>query len=97
MRHGCLRDGEHLAVSSSQRILGRAFRQRFDVTELYGRVQFGLAHMQGCLEQFYLETRVGAVSHQRECILASYQTEFNVNPVQQVAVLREYIRVYSPE
>ena len=92
MRPSASRNGVHLALDRSHRILDRALLQSLDVRHLHGRIQGGLLCKQGGIDYLYFVI-VGPTSHECKSRLTTNQSYLDIDAVDQEFILQKEIHV----
>ena len=93
VRPSASRNGVHLALDRSHRILDRALLQSLDVRHLHGRIQGGLLCKQGGVDDLYFVIGVGPTSHEGKSRLTTHQSYLDIDAVDQEFILQKEIHV----
>ena len=93
VRPSASRNGVHLALDGSHRILDRALLQSLDVRHLHGRIQGGLHCKQGGIDDLYFVIRVEPTSHECKSRLTTNQSYLDIDAVDQEFILQKEIHV----
>ena len=93
VRPSASRNGVHLALDRSHRILDRALLQSIDVRHLHGRIQGGLLCKQGGVDDLYFVIGVGPTSHECKSRLTTHQSYLDIDAVDQEFILQKEIHV----
>ena len=92
VRPSASRNGVHLALNGSHRILDRTLLQSLDVRNLYGRIQGGLCK-QGGIDYLYFVIGVDPTSHECKSRLTTHQSYLDIDAVDQEFILQKEIHV----
>ena len=95
VRADSTRDGTDFAVGGTHRIRDRALVECLDKRYLHGRTQGGFLREQGGVDDLYCVIRVCTTSHERERVLAAYQSYLDIDTVKQVSILQEQFHMES--
>ena len=93
VRPSASRNGVHLALDRSHRILDRALLQSLDVRHLHGRIQGGLLCKQGGIDYLYFVIRVDPTSHKCKSRLTTHQSYLDIDAVYEEFILQKEIHV----
>ena len=89
VRPSVSRNGVHLALDGSHRILDRALLQSLDVRHLHGWIQGGLLCKQGGIDDLYFVIGVGPTSHECKSRLTTHQSYLDIDAVDQEFILQK--------
>ena len=89
VRPSASRNGVHLALDGSHRILDHTLLQSLDVRHLHGRIQSGLLCKQGGIDYLYFEP----TSHECKRRLTTHQSYLDIDAVDQEFILQKEIHV----
>ena len=87
------RNGVHLALDGSHRILDRALLKSLDVRHLHGRIQGGLLCKQGGIDDLYFVIGVEPTSHECKSRLTTHQSYLDIDAVDEEFILQKEIHV----
>ena len=93
VRPSASRNGVHLALDGSHRILDRTLLQSLDVRHLHGRIQGGLLCKQGGIDYLYFVIGVEPTSHECKSRLTTHQSYLDIDAVDQEFILQKEIHV----
>ena len=89
VRPSASRNGVHLALDGSHRILDRALLQNLDVRHLHGRIQGGLLGKQGGIDDLYFIIGVDPTSHECKSRLTTHQSYLDIDAVDEEFILQK--------
>ena len=93
VRPSASRNGVHLALDGSHRILDRALLQSLGVRHLHGRIQGGLLCKQGGIDDVYFVIGVDPTSHECKSRLTTNQSYLDIDAVDEESILQKEIHV----
>ena len=93
VRPSTSRNGVHLALDGSHRIVDRTLLQSLDVRNLHGRIQGGLLCKQGGIDYLYFVIGVEPTSHECKSRLTTHQSYLDIDAVDQEFILQKEIHV----
>ena len=93
VRPSARRNGVHLAVDLAYRILDRAPLESLDVCHPHGRIEGDLIYKQGGIDDVYPVIGVVPTSHECKGGLTAYQSNLDIDAVDQEFIMQKEIHV----